>query len=587
MHLHVNKPIPKFSPMAIDIETSGLDPYQDRLLSVAVSNGEEVWVQLDFFGFAGIKELLEDETILKIAHNAKFEHGWFKHCLHADTVNWYDTFLADKVITEDDTLPMSLDELVGRYGHGLMTKETRGTFEDHPGFAVRPITNDQLLYMARDVLFLDDICHQQSVYVDNKNLQRTLDLEHSIIPAVAELELNGVSLDIDLWFKQVAEFEKLSQRADQQMRQLIGKGYVLHVPAKKKGEDIIKDIPEEDINLNSPAQLKELFNSRFAQDTDTTNAAYLEETTHHDSPQLAEFATLLLNHRGYKKRLGYAYEQFINPVTGRVHPSYHQMGARTGRFSCSKPNLQQVPRPVKGEPNMRHIWIADSEDFVIIRADYSQQEPRVMAQLCGDPAMIDACNKEDVYLEFGKHIFGHEIQKGSEERHTAKTFVLAVGYGAGADKLASASGKDRQTCLAIKNTIRNTFPIMAQYGDKMYKTLVQYGYVETAIGRRRYIPNHMYTIAVNTPVQGTAADMFKLSLAKVHNALTELKKCGKINSSTRVWNLVHDEIEVHCHKDEVDFVLPIVKELMEEAGREICPDVLHVAEAEYGYRWDK
>jgi DNA polymerase-1 len=584
--------------MAIDIETSGLDPYQDRLLSIAVSNGEETWILLDFFGFDTILPHLKNEDIVKVAHNAKFEYVWFKQ-LGVTVTNWYDTFIAEKVIATDDSLPMSLDQVLGRHVGAYMDKVTRETFEEHPGFAVRPVTNEQVEYMRDDVLYLNQLKEKQEVWVAKMQLERTLQLELDVLPAVAELELNGVNLDIDLWMEQVAEFTRLADEADITMRNIIGET-ILHVPAKKDGEDIIKEIPTEEINLNSPIQLKTLFSDRFDLKTTTTNAAFLSDVAGNGlavsfwkwqfpipvGMEASAFATELLKHRGYRKRIGFDYTKFIHPKTGKVHPSYHQLGARTGRFSCSKPNLQQVPRPVKDEPNIRHVWVADSEDYVIIRADYSQQEPRVMAQLCGDPAMIEACNKEDVYIEFGKHIYGHEIEKGSEERYVSKTFVLAVGFGAGGAKLAATSGKDEKTCLAIKNTIQNTFPIMAQYGGKMYNILSQYGYVETAIGRRRYM-NPMFTMAVNTPVQGTAADMFKLSLAKVHNALTELKKSGTIDKNTRVWNLVHDEIEVHCHKDEVSFIMPLVKRLMEEAGQEICPDVLHVAEAEYGYRWDK
>jgi DNA polymerase-1 len=586
--------------MAVDIETSGLDPHQDRLLSIAVSDGTDVWILLDFFGFDYIREHLVDEDVLKIAHNAKFEHVWFKHHLGIDVLNWHDTFLTEKVIATDDSLPMSLDALVGRYGFGMMYKDVRATFEDHPGFAQLPVTAEQVDYMAQDVLFLGGIREQQVQYVDSMGLQQTVELEHSIIPAVSDLELNGVSIDIDLWFEQVVELERLAAQCDSKMREIIG-DFTLHVPAMKDKKPIVKEIPTSEINFNSPKQLIQLFIDKFNIQTDTSNAPFLEGISQGaiiaeflslklDIPvekRAAYFAELLLAYKKYKKRIGFNYAKFVHPKTGKIHPTYHQLGARTGRFSCSKPNLQQVPRPVKGEPNMRHIWTADSEDFVIIRADYSQQEPRVMAQLCGDPAMIAACNSDDVYIAFGTHIFGYTIAKGSEERHTSKTFVLATGYGAGINKLAAVSGKDARTCNEIRQKIRRAFPIMATYGDKMHRMLTQYGYVETAIGRRRYIDNKLYTIAVNTPVQGTAADMFKLALAKIHQRLTNLKECGKIHSNTRVWNLVHDEIGVHCHKDEVDFVLPLVQQLMEEAGTELCPDVKHIAEAEYAYRWDK
>lgn len=585
--LHINKPLPKFEDIVgIDIETSGLDPYQDRLLSIQIYDGADVYILLDFYGFEGIKELLEDEDIIKIAHNAKFEHQWLLHHLKARGTNWYDTQLADRVILTDPTESVALDECLARYGIALLKKDTRKTFEDHPGFAIKPVTNEQLAYMRDDVLYLIELHNQQTFYAAKYNLLRTVDLENSCVPAVSELEYNGICMDVDLWYQIVDQLNTILENSEKTAKSILS-NFVAKVPSKKNKQDIIREIPADEINLNSPAQLKIVLKDRFGIDTDTTNKDFLQSLVN-DYPDTegAKFCEQILDRRFVVKQIGYAYHEYINPVTGRIHPDYWQLGARTGRFSCSNPNMQQVLRPSKDKPNVRHIFTADTPDHVIIRVDWAQQEVRIMAQMCQDPDMIAACNKEDVYIEFGKHIFGFDIQKGSEERHISKTFVLAVGYGAGVQRLTEASGKDAQTCSNIKTMIQSKFPIMAEYGKNMYGFYQRYGYVQTAIGRRRYIDDR-FTEAVNTPIQGTAADMFKMALVIVHKGLTELKKCGKIEDSTRVWNLVHDEIEVHCHKDEVDFLLPLVKEWMEEAGRSICPDVLHIAEAEYGYRWDK
>ena len=580
MNVQLNpKELPQFKDwVAIDIETSGLDPRLDQLWSVALSDGEDVWIYTS--NFERIKPLLLDPEVTKVAHNMLFEYTWMMHYIGVEIQGLYDTLLVEKIISEDDGLPMSLDEVIGRYCGVFLTKDVRKTFETHQ--AGKPFTNEQIEYMCNDVLYLGNIVDQQIVEVNKKNLQRTVELELDVLVAVAHLEYNGLAFDNDLWQTQVGTMQVMLLELETNMRELIGKDFVLEVPAKKKGEGYIKEIPCADININSPTQLKPLFEQRFGIKTGTTNAAFLEECSEQN-----EFAKALLEHRKWSKRLGFDYNKFVHPVTGKVHPSYHQLGARTGRFSCSNPNLQQVPRPDKTGPNLRHVWVADSEDYVIIRADYSQQEPRVFADLCGDPAMIEACNKEDVYIEFGKHIYGREIEKGSDERYVAKQFVLATGYGAGVTRLMGASGRDEDYCITTKEIIQNTFPVMAEYAQKMYRQATMYKYVTTAIGRRRYFSVPKYTEAVNTPVQGTAADMFKLALVKVHRGLTELKNSGKIDPKTRVWNLVHDEIEVHCHKDEVDFVLPLVKQWMEEAGREICPKVLHVAEADYSYRWDK
>jgi DNA polymerase-1 len=580
---------PDFSSneLAIDLETTELDPFIGKVLSVIINDKEDTWIFLDFWlevHVQKLKNVLEDAAIVKIGHNLKFDYAWMKHHFNIEMQNMHDTFLVEKVVATDSSLPMSLDELIVRYEGELVSKDTRTTFIDHPGFADKPITNSQLEYMSNDVKYLHSIQKKQLVQVEKSDLQKVVKLEHDLLPAITSLELSGITLDVGLWHNQLEEFNERLEQLDKTMREIIKDDFVLHVPAKKKKQPIIKEISCENINLKSPQQLKQLFKERFNTEVESTAVATLQELSLRDG-ESKDFSSWLLEHRKFAKRIGFDYDKFVNPVTGRVHPSYHQLGARTGRFSCSKPNMQQVPRPHKGEPNMRHIWVADNKDYVIIRADYSQQEPRVMAQLCGDPAMIKACNEQDVYIEFGKHIFGKVIEKGSVERHIAKTFVLATGYGAGANKLSLVSGKTPKECYNIKNTIQKAFPVMAQYGKKMHGFSSIYGYVTTALGRKRYVSNYMES--VNTPVQGTSADMFKLALLYVHNKLTELKKDGKIDLNTRVWNLVHDEIEVHCHKDEVDFILPLVVNLMEKAGKELCPDVLHIAEAEFDYRWDK
>lgn len=583
MVIKINNPDPPTADViAVDIETSGLDQHSDRLLSIALNDGTDTWIYLDFYGFDLVRPLIEDANKLKLIQNAKFEALWFKK-LGWTLRNIHDTLLAERVLAKDK-MPMGLEDIVGRRVGVLSTKDVRETFYEHPGFALRPVTNEQITYMKNDVAYLHMIWQQQIAEAQEKDLVPTINLENKVVLAVADLEYHGLRLDVDLWLEQKAEYERLSKKADEDMRALIGEFSIL-VERKKKGETYIAEVPTQQINLNSWQQLLPTLNQRFNANAPNTKAETLKEYAKQEN-ELGRFCRLLLKHKSWRKRIGFDYDKYVSAVTGKAHPTYHQLGARTGRFSCSKPNMQQVPRPIKGEPNMRNLWTADCEDFVIIRADYSQQEPRVMAQLSGDKAMIQACNAQDVYVEFGKYAYGETITHDDPRRHLMKTFVLAVGYGAGLDKLETQSGLPKKECAGIRQSIRDTFPTMVNFGNRMHRQVAQYGYVTTALGRRRYLPNS-FTQAVNTPVQGTAADMFKLALVKIHDALTDMKSCGKISPNTRVWNLVHDEIEVHCRKDEVDIVLPLVKKLMEDAGKELCPDVLHVAEAEYGYRWDK
>lgn len=584
--------------VAVDLETTGLDPHQHHLLSCAVYGADQVWLFLHTKGFMKLKPMLEDPDILKLFQNAKFDLKWFLK-RGIEVQNIYDTMLADQVIESGRGLPMDLASIAARRVGTYLPKAVRMTFIDHPGFDKQPLTDEQAEYIVNDVTFLNQIREEQLRLISKSHLERVVDAEFAVVPALVELELAGLRLDAPLWFEQLNWFQLEVGRLDGVMRELIG-DFVLEVPGKKKGEDIIKEIPAAEINFNSPAQLKTLLAARFGMEMDSTSKILLAEALDvidrgEDLPtdlssDAAEFVRLHLDRKKWMKMIGFDYDRFINPLTERVHPNFHQMGARTGRFSCTDPNMQQVPKPSGDGPNMRRLWRADDDDHVIIRADYSQQEPRIMAHMSGDPAMIRACNTEDVYLEFAYEMYGRRVDKKAPERQYAKTFVLAVGYGAGSLKLHKASGLPQDECERIKRLIQGKFPVMADYGNKQFAFLQTYGYVTTALGRKRYVDEkgkRIYTEAVNTPIQGTGADMFKLALANIHSSLTTERHCGNIDKQTRVWNLVHDEIEVHCHKDEVDRVTEIVKAGMERAGNELCPTVRHIAEANYDMRWDK
>lgn len=586
MTIHINKSYTgNAQVLGCDLETTGLDVFAGRSLSCAFSDGTDVWIYLDFYGWNEARRLLEDKNILKIFHNSVFDMMWIKRHMQADVCNMFDTMLAERVLTLGKRVPAALDEVLARYFGIFMEKDTRKEFIDHPGFAFRPVTNDQISYMAEDVLYLPRLREAQLSTAGD--LLRTMELENEVAFAVVALQLGGITLDVDLWYQHKAHMQTIIEQSEQRMRAMIGDDFMLQVERVKQGVPYIEEIPGAEVNINAWQQGVPLLKQRFG-----TNAPNYQEATLQNyvdrGGEVGEFCELLLRHKHMSKLTGYGYDKYINPVTGKIHAEYHQLGARTGRFSSSNPNMQNVPRPAKGEPNLRHIFRSDTDDYVIIRADYSQQEPRVMAQLSGDPDMIKACNGTDVYIEFGKVAYGETIDKHDPRRHIMKTFVLATGYGAGADKLAAASGLSKQEAIKIRNLIRDKFPVMAQFGDKMYRQAVQYKFVSTMLGRRRWMDGNIsFTEAVNSPVQGTAADMFKLAMVKIHKRLTNEIASGKLDTNTRLWNLVHDEIEVHCHKDQADYVNQLVIDLMEEAGSELCPDVKHIAESAIDMRWDK
>jgi DNA polymerase I-like protein with 3'-5' exonuclease and polymerase domains len=587
-----------------DLETSGLDPYGDQILSLAIASGEEVYVY--YWGvhdFSPLIPLFLNDKITKIWHNARFDLGFLKIKLGIDVVKNYDTLLAEAVTVGGKGWPLDLKNVLARRLGVLIEKETRDEFIGHPGFAAVPPTPEMLLYITTDVAQLAALRQSQIKDLVASHQVEVAKLEFEVIPAVVALETGGIAFDSVMWQDHATTYQRLIQEADQHMRSLLGEGFVLTLTCQEKGQPVERPYhlhPTENkkdqvINFGSTNQLKGMLKQAFNVTLSSTGEKILQEfvdkcalTGKNESGR--EFVEAVLAYRKWQKRLGYDYPKYLNSITGKIHPRFNSAGTDTGRFSCTGPNMQQVTRPAKDEPNDRQIFIADTPEHVIIRADYAQQEPRILGQLSGDPELIKACNTEDVYTHFARLMYDDpSITKKDERRQIAKMFVLATGYGSGIERLSIQSGLPSEKCAEIRNKIFETFPGIRNYIKSCDTKVQMYGFVSTILGRRRYIDREdkrAFTTSVNAPIQGTAADMFKLALINVHRGLTELNKAGKIQEA-RVWNIVHDEIEVHCHKDDVETVIELVKTEMETAGRVLCPDVAHIAEIEYGPTWDK
>lgn len=297
----------------------------------------------------------------------------------------FDTQLAEDTIykgLDRSNYPTSLEWTLNRRKGILVDKSVREEFYNHPGFAVRPVTVKQLEYMKDDVIHLHDIKKQQIVEGTDKGLIPTFNLENDCVPVTAELEYYGKKMDVDLWFSQVSEMEQLVTKYDKRARDVIGTDTI--VVSYTKGDKIFT---ADTINFNSNQQVLNLYNTVFGDNIKSTNAK-LVLIPKLEMGQLtkrgSKFTEELLKMREWRDRKKFAYERFIHPVTGKSHCEYRQDGTATGRYSSKDPNMQQVPRPTSpDEPNLRHIWVADDENHVIIRCDYSQQEPRILGQILG------------------------------------------------------------------------------------------------------------------------------------------------------------------------------------------------------------
>lgn len=588
--IYINR-LPKEFPseIGIDIETSSLDPFSGRILSVCLSDGTDTW--LFTRDFKRLVPVLKAPTVTKIAHNASFDMKWLQVHLNTQTEAVFDTLLAERVLNMGKQQPNDLKFVLAHRFGLILDKEIREEFYDHPGFDIQPMTTEQFDYIVRDVEYLPRLKAQQLADISQKQLGKVLKLELEVLPIIIKMEIEGVRCDSDLWDSYVPIIEGEISSYDQKMREYLGEDYTISIPGTHKKEPVLREKTIDQINLASPSQMTAILDSLGIQVTDkngkqTTNEKALARWAedNQDHPHLP-FLDLLFEYRHWNKVLGWNYPKYINPVTGKVHPSWNQLGTNTGRQSCSDPNMQNVERPVEGKPNLRKLWVSDSPDYVIIGVDYSQQEPRIFAHLCQDPLMIAACNTEDVYIEFAKYMYGTTIDKSSHERYIAKQFVLAVAYGAGAAELHRTSGLPLKECNRIRSIIRDSFPTMIAWSQEQYRRVKTYGHTRTAIGRIRYLTtafDKTYSNSVNSPVQGTAADMTKEAMVRCHNYIQREKL------DARIWISVHDEIEIHAPITLAETMLPAIINEMEIAGKEICPSVLHIAEGKiYGAAWNK
>jgi DNA polymerase-1 len=263
--------------------------------------------------------------------------------------------------------------------------------------------------------------------------------------------------------------------------------------------------------------------------------------------------------------------------------------------------MQQIPRPEPGKPNLREVWVPDNDQHSIAAADYSQHEVRIAAQIVGDRKLIEACQSSDTYSKFGSIMYHREITKQDPERQLAKSSVLATIFGAGANRIHNTTSLPVDQCEEMRQAIFGAFPGVWNYRQATASFARKNGYVLSLTGRRRYVltPEQQDTLikggdvsgwwtnSQNGPIQTSAADMMKKAMGDFWEQLEELRDSNSIEPTTRMWYTLHDEFGVHCHDNDLDTIVPLIKETMEDAGHDIAPNVKHIAEVNVGKTWFK
>ncbi|MFH1295435.1 MAG: DNA polymerase [bacterium] len=572
--------------LGVDIEGTGLDPYNDKLLLLQIGTAEISYIfdaqRMPLYGVEPLIKLLENPKIIKLMHNGKFDYGFIKLQIGAQVNNIYDTMLAEGILTAGLKRPQSLANLSEQYLETRLDKSVRKSFEERKA----QITESQLKYSALDTLVLFPIFEAQYKKLQEEHLINIAKLEFAVTTVVAEMELKGIYLDVDMWREIISGLTKKRSGYAQTFQDTV-RPYYHSTQADLFGGD------GEAINLNSQVQLMDLFNNKIGLTIPSTGDEILSTLTH-------PVANILRDYRAYEKLISAFGEGLlakVNKKTGRLHPDFMQLGTATGRFACSNPNLQQIPRNSEEAPFRKCFKPAPGYKLVV--TDYSSMEMRILADLSKDKMLMDTIkNNYDIHSRTASLMWGLEYsadfkKKYPEQRQAAKTINFGLVYGMGPGGLARQIGKTIEEAKELMDIYFRNYPGIKTWLNKTGDEALKRGWSMTPAGRKRWYqlpdpadPDYRRRIAKvqreakNHPIQGTNADITKYALVFLHD---RLKKEGVDGAVTHT---VHDEVVCEVRNDQAEDWAKIQVAEMVRAGELIIKNVPVASEPFVGEVWE-
>ena len=572
---------------ALDTETDNLDYMAANLvgISFALENGEATYLplQLDYLGapktlekttaLSLLKPVLENPSIQKVGQNFKYDLTIFaRNGIDVQGVA-FDTMLESYVL--NSTGRHNMDDLAKRYlGHQTISfEEIAGKGKNQLTFNKIPL-EQAAEYAAEDA---DVTMKLQQVLWEKLSKEPTLEklfkeMELPLLGVLSRMERRGVLIDSDALFLQSNEIANRLSELEEQAYVLAGQPF--NLASTKQLQEILFD------KLGLPVIQK------TPKGAPSTNEEVLEELAFsHELPKV------LVEHRGLSK-LKSTYTdklpQMVNPQTGRVHTSYHQAVTATGRLSSSDPNLQNIPIRNEEGRRIRQAFIA-REGFTVVAADYSQIELRIMAHLSQDQGLINAFTQgKDIHRSTAAEIFGVALDEvTSEQRRNAKAINFGLIYGMSAFGLSRQLGIGRADAQSYMDLYFKRYPGVQTFMHDIREKAKAQGYVETLFGRRLYLPdinssNGMRRkaaerVAINAPMQGTAADIIKRAMIQLDQKLQNDPDIAMIMQ-------VHDELVFEVRSEKVAFYSELIKTQMESAADLVVPLIVEVGQ---GTNWDE
>ncbi len=588
--------------VAVDTETTSLDEMRAELvgISLCVDAGTACYIPLthrqgggDLFGsvalvegqlpleaaLAALKPVLEDDAILKIGQNMKYDAKIFARNGIA-------------VAPIDDTMLMSYAMHAGLHGHGMDTLSE--TYLSHSPIPIKPllgagksaITFDRVpvdkavAYAAEDADITLRLWQRFKPLLHSKGVTTVYEtLERPLVPVLAQMEMAGIQVDRDT-------LSRMSNAFSQKMAAL---------------EDESQSLAEEKFNVGSPKQLGEILFDRMGlpggekgkTGAYATGADILEDlsTLQDAHPKGAQLAARVLDWRQLSKlKSTYtdALQDHINPETGRVHTSYSIAGANTGRLASTDPNLQNIPVRSEEGRRIREAFVAP-KGRVLVSLDYSQIELRILAHVANLPALKQAFRDgHDIHAMTASEMFNVPLDKmTSDIRRQAKAINFGVIYGISGFGLARNLRIPRAEAQGFIDRYFERFPGIKEYMDSTVAFAKANGYVQTLFGRKIHTPEinakgpgagFAKRAAINAPIQGTAADVIRRAMIRMPDAIADL--------DAKMLLQVHDELLFEVAEADAARLIPIAKAVMEDANDPVVPlDVKLTVEAGQGRNW--
>ena len=568
--------------VAFDTETEGLNALETDIVGISFSWQKGIGYYLPVKNnksvheksFEILKPFFESTEIIKVGHNIKFDI----QVLHKYNVKVsspiYDTMVAHYLINPDmrhnlDTLsesylnysPISIESLIGKKGKNQIS--------------MRDVSIDKITdYASEDA---DITLQLKSIFdkeIEVNNLSKIFyDIEIPMINVLSEMETEGIKIDTSYLEKLDKEFEEDLEKLKKEI-------------FKKSGEEF---------NLNSPKQLGEILFDKLKlvskpKKTKTGQYSTSEEVLsslandHKIIEDILEWRSLDKLQNTYVKSL----PNEVSSLTNRVHSSFNQTVTTTGRLSSNNPNLQNIPIRTANGQKIRRAFIPRGSDYILMAADYSQIELRVIASMSNEKNMIDAfVNNQDIHTMTASKIYNVDPENVTrEQRGNAKTVNFGIIYGVSAFGLSQQTDLNRSESKVMIDNYFLNYPGLKKYMSDQIDFARNNGYVETIMGRRRYLQNinsqnnmlrsSSERNAINAPIQGSAADIIKIAMININS---ELKKQSL---KSKMLLQVHDELVFDVHKSEKDQIKDIVKTTMESAVKLKVPLKIDL---EFGKNW--